>query len=214
MRKRRSSPLIGPGAKQFSLTKLDVAEAHIKTAVRLFFEDGHPVSIYSLANAAREIVSVIAEKKGVKTVVDDIAAKRGSTAKETIAEGARIANWLKHADRDPTGKLEFKETDVDAMLRLACHDFGRVAGGMPIEAQIYEVWVTCLAFPKISDASLSLQPLLRKAIKYFPGLRSASRADQKRIGNEVLQECLSDPCVYRKPHPVMISDLTGKIPCS
>ena len=138
MGRNRKSPasIIGVGAKQFSLTKLDVAEALIKTAVRLFFDDGHPVTIYTLANAAREIVAVIAEKKGVKTVVDEIAAKRGSTSKETIAEGVRIANRLKHADRDPTGKLEFKETDVDAMLQLACHDFGRVAGGMPIEAQI------------------------------------------------------------------------------
>lgn len=55
--KQRPSPIFGSDAQRFTLTKLDVAEAHIKTAVRLFFEEGHPVSIYTLANAAREIVS-------------------------------------------------------------------------------------------------------------------------------------------------------------
>ena len=29
-----------------------------------------------------------------------------------------------------------------------------------------------------------------------------------------LNIALRRACVYRKPHPVMISDLTGKIPCS
>jgi hypothetical protein len=136
---------------------------------------------------------VIAAKKGEQTVVDDVAETRGTTSKEILAGGIRIANWLKHADRDPTGKLEFKETDVDAMLQIACHDFGRVTGGMPIEAQVYETWVYCLAYSRISDAPLKAQSLLRKAIKMFPGLRTASRAEQKKIGGEVLQKCLRDP---------------------
>jgi hypothetical protein len=41
------------------LTKIDVAEAHIRTAVRLFFEGCHPVPVYTLANAAREILTSI-----------------------------------------------------------------------------------------------------------------------------------------------------------
>ena len=44
------------------LTKIDVAEAQIRAAVRLFFEGGHPVPVYTLANAAREIVATIGEQ--------------------------------------------------------------------------------------------------------------------------------------------------------
>jgi hypothetical protein len=39
------------------LTKIDVAEAQICAAVRMFFGGGHPVPIYTLANAARERLS-------------------------------------------------------------------------------------------------------------------------------------------------------------
>jgi hypothetical protein len=34
------------------LTKIDVAEAHIRAAVRLFFEGENPAPVYALANAA------------------------------------------------------------------------------------------------------------------------------------------------------------------
>lgn len=194
-RKRKEpTPIIGAGAREFNLTKLDVAEAHIKTAVTLFFSDsGHPVSIYTLANAAREIVAVIAEKMNVRTVVDDLVEGRGSTFKETMGKGIELANWLKHANRDTTEKLQFNETHVDAMLQIACHDFGRVARGMPIEAQVYEAWVSTLAYKRISDAPFSAQSLLRKCAQHFLGLRSAMRAEQLRMGREVLIKCINDP---------------------
>src|SRR5262249_58966442 len=62
-----------------------------------------------------------------------------------------------------------------------------------IEAQIYEVWVTAIAFPSISKAPIRKQELLRKAIKYFPGIRSADRAGRKRIGLKVLNQAMTDP---------------------
>ena len=63
----------------------------------------------------------------------------------------------------------------------------------PIEAQIYEVWVTTIAFPYISKAPLRKQELLRRAIQYFPGIRSADRAGRKRIGLKVLNQAMTDP---------------------
>jgi hypothetical protein len=44
------------------LTKIDIAAAQIRAAVQLYFEGGHPVPVYTLANAAREIVSTIASQ--------------------------------------------------------------------------------------------------------------------------------------------------------
>jgi hypothetical protein len=38
------------------VTKIDVAKAHIRVAVQLFFEGEHLVPVYTLASAAREIV--------------------------------------------------------------------------------------------------------------------------------------------------------------
>ena len=175
------------------LSKIDVAEAQIRTAVRMFFEGQHPVPIFTLANAAREIVASIGEQTDVRTVQSDLAEQRGVPVKKLVQPLSRISNFFKHADRDADAYLEFDEDDLEVVLQLACHDFGRVTGGMPIEAQIYEVWVTAIAFPSISKAPLRKQELLRRAIQYFPGIRSADRAGRKRIGLKVLNQAITDP---------------------
>jgi hypothetical protein len=41
------------------LTKIDVVEAHLITAVRATFRNEHPASIYLLASSAREILTTL-----------------------------------------------------------------------------------------------------------------------------------------------------------
>src|SRR6202521_4709604 len=146
------------------LTKIDVAEAQIRAAVRLFFEGGHPVPVYTLANAAREIVATIGEQIDVETVQQELAASRGIGVKEMLRPLGTAANFFKHADRDATATLDFDEGDAEVVLQLACHDFGRITGGMPIEAQIYEAWIAAIAFPRVSEAPLRSQELIRRVI--------------------------------------------------
>lgn len=175
------------------LTKIDAAAAHIRTAVRMFFEGGHPAPIFMLANAAREIVEQIGSHTEVLTVQEEIATDRGLTVDGMLRPLKNIANFLKHADRDPTATIDIEENDVMVALQLACHDFGRTTGGMPIEAQIYEAWVTAIAFRKVSEAPLRKQELIRKVIAHFKGVRTANDAERKAIGLRVLDRALRDP---------------------
>jgi hypothetical protein len=50
------------------LTKIDVAEAQIRAAVWMYFRGEHPVPVYTLANAAREIVPTNGEQVDIETV--------------------------------------------------------------------------------------------------------------------------------------------------
>jgi hypothetical protein len=187
------SRIVGQGAETFELTKIDVAEALIRTAVRLFFQDEHPVPIYQLASSAREILTTVGEKVGVETVLHAIAKKQNVPVKTLAGEAHKFAGRFKHADRNPTEKIQFRETDVDWVLLLACHDFGRVTGGMPVEAQVFEAWAHLVFWERISDAPLRQQRVLRLAIKEFPGVRTATRAKQKKIGLETLRRVENDP---------------------
>jgi hypothetical protein len=175
------------------LTKIGIAEAHICAAVRMFFADGHLVPVFTLANAAREIVENIGGQIDAETVQQELAAERDITVRQLIDPLIRKANFLKHADRDAAATIEIAEDDVVSTLRLACHDFGRIAGGMPIEAQVFEAWVYALAYPKVSEAPLSKQKLIRTAIAHFPGLRKADSAGRKKIGLTALQLALTNP---------------------
>jgi hypothetical protein len=174
-------------------TKIDVAEAHIRTAVKLFFDDAHPIPIHLLACSAREILTKLGGKMGVATILDDVASARGATTGEVEKKAREFVNFMKHADRDPAATLtNFSDRDNDPVLFFACQDFGRVAGGMPIEAQVYEAWFFATVVKQVSRGGVKWQRIVKNCIKRFPGVRSASRADQKRIGRRVLEEALMD----------------------
>jgi len=176
------------------LTKIDAADAHIRTAVRMFFEGGHPAPIFMLANAAREIVEQVGGHMKVQTIQEKLAADRGLTVDELLRPLKTIANFLKHADRDPTATIEIEQSEIVKVLQLACQDFGRTAGGMSIEAQVYEAWATVIAFRKVSDAPLRRQEMIRRLIAdFFPGIRSASDSERRTIGLKALERALQDP---------------------
>jgi hypothetical protein len=178
------------------LTKIDVAEAHLVSAVRLCFGGGHPASIYLLAASAREILTTVGEKIGRKTMLSAIAEKTGTPMKKLIAVAGEFVAFFKHADRDPASVLEkFDEQDADLVLYIACHDFHRVAKGQPIELQVYEAWHLAQVFERVSEAPLSVQPVVRHCIRLFPGIRAASRAERQRMGSEQLEQALLNPAL-------------------
>jgi hypothetical protein len=197
-KKKPRGHIIAKGIVSYDLTKIDVAEALLVAAIRLFFEDGHPVPIYQLASSAREILTTLGDKTGVETVLHSYAKKKGLALGEVVKLAHTFAGFFKHADRNPTAKLHFSEDEVDSVLAMACHDFGRVTGGMPIEAQIFEVWIYALAFKRVHDAPVKGQRLIKLAIEQFPGIRTADRKKQKRLGLDVLQKLKDDPELQTK----------------
>jgi hypothetical protein len=182
-----------PRGQRLSLTKIDAAEAQLKKAVRMYFENDHLVPIYTLANAVREVVAQIGQHLDIETVQKELATARGVKVEELIRPLSKTANFFKHADRDPTETIDLQDDDVEVVLFLACHDFKRVADGMPIEAQVFEVWAYAATIERVSDAPLRRQQLIRRTIAAFPGLRAAAdRAEQKRIGLEIMERALQD----------------------
>ena len=156
------------------LTKIDIAEAELKTAIRLFFEDTHPVPIYTLAAAAREILTTIGGRTGVRTVLHNFADRKGISLQDAEKDIRRFVNFFKHANRDPAAVLEnFSDLGNDILLWIASHDFGRVAGGMPIEAQVFEAWFYAITVKRVSDGGLKWQRIVKRCIQLFPGIRSS-----------------------------------------
>jgi hypothetical protein len=180
-----------PTEQKLTLTKIDAAESQLRAAVRMFFENQDLVPIYTLANAAREVVGQLGEHLDIETVQKEVAKARGTDVAKLTSPLRRVANFFKHADRDPTARIDLNENDVEATLFFACHDFGRVAGGVPIEAQVFEAWAYAAMPKRVSDVPLRRQEPLRRMIAAFPGLRAApTRAKQKTIGLEIMEKAL------------------------
>jgi hypothetical protein len=174
------------------ITKIDAAEANIIAAVRLHFGAGHPGPVLVLANSARETVAMIGQKIGADTNHAKIAAHLGITIQQAIAHLSKAAGFMKHGDRQMTEEFDLNERDVEVALYLASLDFGVVAGGLPVEAQVYEGWFLAKGVEKVSAMPLKRQHLIRNLIRQFPGIRSADAATQKKLGLDALKKAESD----------------------
>jgi hypothetical protein len=193
------------------LTKIDVAEAHLITAVRAHFRGEHPASIYLLAASACEILTTIGEKTGTQTMLAGVAETTGTPLKKLVQIANEFAGFLKHADRNPTAVLErFTEWDTNLVLYIACHAFHRVAKGQPVELQVFEAWYLATAFEKVSAAPLRVQPFVRRCIKLFPGIRGVSRAEQQRIGLEQLEKARRNPALRMEIQREVILPVVGR----
>ncbi|ALA60203.1 hypothetical protein [Nitrospira moscoviensis] len=90
------------------ITKLEGAERLLKAAIRLFFEEGDMLAVHSLAAAAHEVLrNLLAKNNQTGSFIKDNDYIAQTHAKEYYDHMNRPHNFLKHADRDPDGVLDF-----------------------------------------------------------------------------------------------------------
>jgi hypothetical protein len=113
------------------ITKLDAAQRQLRTAVKLWFHDGDPVSVHTLLGAAHEILHRLYRNKGlVNLVFDSDLIKdehRGGFAKVMKA----APNFFKHASNDADQILSFYPEVNDVLpifLIQALCDMGEPLG--------------------------------------------------------------------------------------
>lgn len=91
------------------VTQLEVAIRQLTTAVVLFFADGDPCSIYSLARNAEEILSVILKKKGQKSMWNQMLDEciKPEYREEVRRDADNPRNDFKHARHPANQLIEF-----------------------------------------------------------------------------------------------------------
>jgi hypothetical protein len=153
-----SSPTTG-------LTKLNVAERQINTAIDLLFRGGDLISIHTLAMAALHVLYDLSKRKGgsFHFHFDDL----------ILPEYQRVvwkkhinkwANFSKHADEDPDGIVElFDERLNDYVLIFCCKGWRDRGQPLSHEMTAFSSWFTAL-YP----AALKDSPLKAKVLELDP----------------------------------------------
>jgi hypothetical protein len=118
------------------ITKIDAAESHLRAAVRLFFDDLTPVAIFHLTWAAYEIVRALAMREQKPLFIDEVEALHKDHFVDALQKSRVFAGFLKHAAQDPNKRAEFRDTDNDGVLFMACHDFSQLTRRQVSEAQV------------------------------------------------------------------------------
>lgn len=109
------------GAKktgQMTIGKLDAARRQLQTAITLWFNDGDPVSVHTLAFAAYEIIHSVSLKRNPNRpdLLFDSDWIKPEHQKEANDLLRKPANFFKHADRDGDSVISFHPKQSEAFF--------------------------------------------------------------------------------------------------
>jgi hypothetical protein len=183
-----------------TVTKPDAAKRQLCTAIRMFFADEDAVSVYTLAHAALEIFEGRPKKglpRGAETRLFDIL-KINHPKEEAWNRVHEVKNFFKHGG-SRNKSVVFHEEAIDSVLLFACSNcLNQTAPAQPPEVEAFIFW--WLATNARTD-----DPAAQAQIdKICPGVRTASRQEQKCFGVKLIEDAKAG----RLPFRISKSNLT------
>ena len=124
------------------ISKTDAARRQLESAIRLWFYDGDPVSVHTLAAAAHQLVHDLGKARGITAVLRELPDIRPEYKKQVHQAIARDENFFKHADRDPDALLEFKPVATEFFIIDAVLTYEALTSERPPVFRTYQMWMT------------------------------------------------------------------------
>lgn len=121
------------------ITKIGGARRQLDTAIDLYFENADSLAVHTLAFASFKVLfDVYPHHQG-----DGFAAQLdGLISKEGWRSMSGVANFLKHADRDPGAVLQgHHPQQAMSVIGLATLLYRRVAGDFSPKMRAFDIWI-------------------------------------------------------------------------
>jgi hypothetical protein len=126
-----------------TLTKLEAGSRQLRTALTLWFDEGDPVSTYTLAFAAYEIFHAVSLHRDPnrQDLLFDSDWIKDEFRRDWNKHIRREVNFFKHADRDPEGSIEFNPELTEFLFLFA--SFARELCDYPVteEEHLFAWWL-------------------------------------------------------------------------
>lgn len=135
-----------------NISKIDGARRQLETAIDLYFENRDSLSVHTLAWAAFKVLFDLYPLHNNDGFAANLDAMMG---KEGWQSMSGVANFLKHADRDPDALLERHHPMMGmAIIGLAVLLYGRVAGELTVKMMAFDHWTDQLAHEELGKPEL------------------------------------------------------------
>ncbi len=122
------------------LNKFDVAKQQLETAIELYFHEKDPISIHTLAGAARQIIFDINKKQNGLPMTTDLHFKNKEDEKTYLKALKESMLFFKHAKEDTEEIHLFNSGRNDFFLYDACEKYRTLAKEKNPYMEIFEVW--------------------------------------------------------------------------
>jgi hypothetical protein len=152
------------------LTRIDAAGRLIDAAIEMFFFDGDPIAIHTIAAASHDIVRALAKRRGVTGLSLGANLIEREFHKQWNDLTRSDTNPLKPVDGDPNDDVEVDPELTEALLMFALRGLRRMGHTCNGLQAAYWTWF-CLHHPAattIDMYSLKLPPETVAALRAMP----------------------------------------------
>lgn len=126
--------------QSLTLTKKEVAERQLNTAIHLFFQNADTVSIHTLAGATYEILEVLTRGKRKFDIMQNASCIRPEKKEEFLKIFKKAQTFFKHAKRDPSVNIKFTAFQTEIMLFDCVQMYMCLTGQKTAEVHVYNIW--------------------------------------------------------------------------
>lgn len=129
--------------------KINIGCGQLETAIQLWFQEGDPVSVHTLASAARDVLRVLYEHSEAGPFPSPLPKNASKTQREKLHDQIKItANFFKHAGKDRNHSHDFSPEVTARFMLEAIHLFKGASKGEPTKGQattwmlLYQTYLT------------------------------------------------------------------------
>ena len=177
--------------KQQPVTKLEAARRQLDTAIKLYFDNEDSLSAHTLAYASFKILFDLypsIHNDGFSAKVDELIQQ----PELGWSRFNRTANFLKHADRDPSAELRnHDEEHVEGTIGLASCLYRRIAGDFTPRMRGFDCWTESL-HPEAFDIPPDPDPYIAaqedEAVRKIRALPLSERLAMGKLMSEALEK--------------------------
>lgn len=170
--------------------KVDAARRQLEAAIRMFFAKEDALAVHTIASAAYRILRDLAEGTGNSKFHESCKSMiKPGKEKEFWAAMNKSANFLKHADSDPSGILEIKEEANDMTIATACLYWESLGNQLTPEMRGFMIWHMVINPDLFLDDTPAKKLLSQRD---FDSLRALPRAEQIELGKHLIKKSRGD----------------------
>ncbi len=103
-----------------TLTKMEAARRQLRSAIELWFAEGDPVSVHTLAAAAHQIIHDLNRRNKGPDLLRDTKFIKSEYRNEFVSDIKSASNFMKHADRGKMGQPKHLNSTQNQTITSSC----------------------------------------------------------------------------------------------
>ena len=160
------------------VTKIEAAKRSIEFSIRCLFQEEDDLPIILVASSAFQVLRDIAEHQGLGGLQQSFKAMAAvGKEKELWNAFNRVANFIKHADKNPSEILEDHNEELpETLILMGCWYYFEISTSLSAEMSAFTKWLS------VSKEELSNMWTVQSSAELIVDFRALPRAERLKYG--------------------------------